>query len=682
MSRGNNITYRNVAQVAAPNNAAANQLIRAGLAGQSDTGVFGGIAEAIDKYSAYREESDTEALQTELRGLSDNAARNDFMTNLSPEQLAFADQGDLALAADRLETRDIAKVKANQETQLFDQTFKQNAELFPGKKTLQDHQIDAAVANIQATQAGTAGKVEDTRQSKEKFPTELEFSKLNNQEKSQTIKNRTFDEARAAERHGWASDKFDQAYEAAEFAMETAKTAEDRKDADQVMKTIIFGHTNTAFGNSQVLFNQKLEEYTANKQIRDLTREESILTSEGKILNLNEKKQFKTSIKDQRTQLANKDLTDDQKIDLLNRFEEANFVAGMPKELQATLNSKKNGLIERFEKDLQNPVNLRKQLLANSGANSIDDIDPNRGFSAQLRVDMTNELADKYQAKFKNMDRDVAVKKAQKSLMQDKELMLMFKGTADTLGFSTSLADLNIQQMYEDAKLTGEQANKVNQNPFGEISTRVFSRLGLDPKNDDDREDIKNFSKSITSTMSKVRQALNFNNVGETRQRQINAGIFKLFENTNYDKDNNWFWFGPFNDLVLAQGDGETDIRKDNMNVILSAISDYMPDTATGKKAGKLSGKGTSNKGKPDKPDTSSNANIGAKGLFSTSQNTKASPNTKNILDKLSQNNPSNSNVDTTEFSPFEIQALKAEEERRKFQNSSNSFKNLNNKLF
>ena len=77
MSRGNNITYRNVAQVAAPNNAAANQLIRAGLAGQSDTGVFGGIAEAIDKYSAYREESDTEALQTELRGLSDNAARND-----------------------------------------------------------------------------------------------------------------------------------------------------------------------------------------------------------------------------------------------------------------------------------------------------------------------------------------------------------------------------------------------------------------------------------------------------------------------------------------------------------------------------------------------------------------------------------------------------------------------------
>lgn len=107
MARGNNITYRNVAGVTPANTTSANALIRDAL--NAPETIFSGLSDAIGKYSAFREENDTEALQTELRGLSDNAARDRFLSNLSPEQLAFADQGDLAAASDKLETRDFAR---------------------------------------------------------------------------------------------------------------------------------------------------------------------------------------------------------------------------------------------------------------------------------------------------------------------------------------------------------------------------------------------------------------------------------------------------------------------------------------------------------------------------------------------------------------------------------------------
>ena len=98
--RGRNITYRNVAGVTPASTTSANALIRDAL--NAPETIFSGLSDAVGKYSDYREENDTEALQTQLRGLADNEARNAFLADLSPEQLAFADRGDLTKAAAHL----------------------------------------------------------------------------------------------------------------------------------------------------------------------------------------------------------------------------------------------------------------------------------------------------------------------------------------------------------------------------------------------------------------------------------------------------------------------------------------------------------------------------------------------------------------------------------------------------
>jgi hypothetical protein len=109
-------------------------------------------------------------------------------------------------------------------------------------------------------------------------PGAVKKAKLGNQKTEQEILFAAVSRQEAADRHGMAVEEFDLNMETAEYALETAKTEEDRKDALHIIEVLKFGHEQTTHANAQTVFGQKQEDREKSKAARELQFTEDLAT--------------------------------------------------------------------------------------------------------------------------------------------------------------------------------------------------------------------------------------------------------------------------------------------------------------------------------------------------------------------------------------------------------------------
>ena len=406
----------------------------------------------------------------------------------------------------------------------FDRVQKLRKELDPYEiKTAQENYAELEKANTQ----------------KEKLrPGELKKAKLGNQKTEQEILFAAVSRQEAADRHGMAVEEFDLNMETAEYALETAKTEEDRKDALHIIEVLKFGHEQTTHANAQTVFGQKQEDREKNKAARELQFTEDLATLQRKSSERKRTDKREDLVRKQRRDHVNATGDFNKKAAALFTDINSNNAEGISND---HLETSKVRLINEF--DLQLNTSINNRVTGILGKNTISDIAPAE-YSAGLRQALEKELVATYQEAFEGMPASEALTFAKATIKRDQQLTIKLNRATKALGLKNTIEDRAIQGIIERNNLNQEDRKSLHREPNKYINSQVRARMpGVDWKNESIAKDL---STSIDNTFKKLKGGLKLDSEG---MAQLELAVLDLYSKADYDGD---LTPGNADDFVLS----------------------------------------------------------------------------------------------------------------------------------
>jgi len=446
--------------------------------------------------------------------------------------------------ADKLTPQRRAAAKEIRDATEFDRVQKLRKELDPYEiKTAKETYLELGKRNIQ----------------KEKLrPGEIEKSKLVNQKTEQEILFAAISRQEAADRHGMAVEEFDLNMETAEYALETAKTAEDRKDALHIIAVLKFGHDQTTHANAQTLFGQKQEDREKKKAARELQFTEDLATLQRKSSERKRTDKREDLVRKQRRDHVNATGDFNQKAAALFTDINSNNAEGISND---HLKTSKVRLINEF--DLQLNTSINNRVTGILGKNTIRDIAPAE-YSAGLRQTLERDLVATYQETFEGMPASEALTLAKATITRDKQLTINLNRATKALGLKNTIEDRAIQGIIERNNLNQEDRKSLHREPNKYINSQVRARMpGVDWKNESIAKDL---STSIDNTFKKLKGGLKLDSEG---MAQLELAVLDLYSKADYDGD---LTPGNPDDFVLSSVDNETDISRLDLPALLQEL--------------------------------------------------------------------------------------------------------------
>lgn len=287
---------------------------------------------------------------------------------------------------------------------------------------------------------------------------------------------------------------------------------------------------------------QKNKEYLDGELGRELKRMQAerdieIFRDEGKVLDA--RKDLFTILQDSKAPLSNK-------LAALNNYDIVTGSLTVDDKTQKLIDRQRAKLSDSYFSDLKKNSALSTDFLEtvnNAGGakySSFEKINKDE-FTVQRQLDLEDKLTEQFM-KNVGLTRPQAAKQVEALMKTNNKMSLAFDHARKQSIRKLQLNEIVSNRMLEEYKMDADQLVSLNNEPAVYIADRVSRRLSKRHGEEFDSGDKNDFDTLIGTTVSTLRNSLNFSDVSSDDQSNINLGILKYLDSIQYTPDaiTNW----------------------------------------------------------------------------------------------------------------------------------------------
>jgi hypothetical protein len=333
-----------------------------------------------------------------------------------------------------------------------------------------------------------------------------------------------------------------------------------------------------------------------------LQKEENDLTSATETaLNNAERSKIRSARKSYFNSIKNAK-TNQEKQTALGIFEKETSGMTLSAEETTLMNKSRNKVLNKYAQQLKPEVTNDFLKLLNSnlpeGTASFDNIAkvPERYFGAQLKTDLTEELVNKLMT-VPGVTRETAESQASSLITKNNFLSLRFAEEQRRVSTELKLAGIVEAKVVKDFDIDMTEIGDLNRDPANFIADRISARIRKKHGTSLQSVDATELENLVVDTTEKIRSNLNYSNLNEIEQANINLGILRYMASIKYDPG--WFDndFGGMstNDFTIRNND----VIDMQSHELLNGLQKMYPsNTKIGKLLGTATGKSSGTKTK------------------------------------------------------------------------------------